>query len=177
MNWNECLNELKVKRKAKDVDLARSALNMSQRWIKTINYIPNNEITAPIIASSIYEALLEICSAILSLNGYKSYSHKCITYFLKEILKEEKSSVIFDRNRRLRNGINYYGINISPERSKNALVEIKKEIEYLSFKYLEDIMELSEETKKNIEISRQEIKNGKTISLEEVEKKITQQQP
>lgn len=35
----------------------------------------------------------------------------------------------------------------------------------------EDRMELSEETKKNIAKSRQEIEEGKTISLEKVRKK------
>lgn len=37
---------------------------------------------------------------------------------------------------------------------------------------LEDSMELSEETKKNIEISRKEIKEGKTISLEKLKKEL-----
>lgn len=37
---------------------------------------------------------------------------------------------------------------------------------------LEDTMELSEETKKDIEQSRKEIAEGKTVSLEEVKKRL-----
>ena len=37
---------------------------------------------------------------------------------------------------------------------------------------LEDTMELSEETKRHIEQSRKEIKEGKTVTLAEVKKKL-----
>lgn len=48
----------------------------------------------------------------------------------------------------------------------------KESYEELIWDLLEDSMELSEETKKNIEQSRKEIEEGKTVTLEEVKKKL-----
>ncbi|MBU2562096.1 MAG: hypothetical protein KKF68_00335 [Nanoarchaeota archaeon] len=47
----------------------------------------------------------------------------------------------------------------------------KESYEDLIWDLIEDRMEFSEETKKNIEQSEKEIKQGKTISLEELKKK------
>lgn len=48
----------------------------------------------------------------------------------------------------------------------------KESYEELIWDLLEDSMELSEETKRSIEQSRKEIEEGKTITLEEVKKKL-----
>jgi len=48
----------------------------------------------------------------------------------------------------------------------------KETYEELIWDLLEDSMELSEETKRDIEISRKEFKKGKFSTLEEVEKKL-----
>ncbi len=52
----------------------------------------------------------------------------------------------------------------------------KESYENIIWDLLEDRMELSEETKKNIAKSGQEIKEGKTISLEEIKKKRLKRQ-
>lgn len=48
----------------------------------------------------------------------------------------------------------------------------KESYERVIWDLIEDSMELSEETKKNIAQSEREIKEGKTVSLEEVKKKL-----
>ena len=45
-------------------------------------------------------------------------------YFIEEILNEPKLSAKFDRYRKIRNGINYYGDDVSEETVKEALIEI-----------------------------------------------------
>ena len=55
---------------------------------------------------------------------------------------------------------------------KNRKIVDKESYEELLWDLLEDTMELSEQTKKNIEQSRKEIMEGKTVSLEEVKKKL-----
>lgn len=47
----------------------------------------------------------------------------------------------------------------------------KESYEDIIWDLLEDRMELSDETKRNIEESRKEIKKGKFITLEEIKKK------
>jgi len=55
---------------------------------------------------------------------------------------------------------------------KNRKQYDKESYEEVLWNLLEDTMELSEETKRNIERSRKEISEGKTISLNEVKKKL-----
>ena len=63
--------------------------------------------------------------------------------------------------------------------SKNLLEELKTRKMYDKESYedviwdlLEDTTELSEKTKKQIEISKEDFKKGKILTLEEVEKKL-----
>jgi hypothetical protein len=66
------------------------------------------------------------------MKGYKFHNHESITCFLKDILDESEISLKFDRYRKLRNGINYYGDDIEPETVKEALrdvPEIMKKLE------------------------------------------------
>ena len=63
--------------------------------------------------------------------------------------------------------------------SKNLLEKLqlmkmhnKESYEEIIWDLIEDRMELSEETKKNIAISEKQIKEGKTISLEELKRKF-----
>lgn len=56
-------------------------------------------------------------------------------------------------------------------RLKIMKIHEKESYEDLIWDLIEDRMELSEETKKNISISEKQIKEGKTISLEELKTK------
>ena len=56
------------------------------------------------------------------------------------------------------------------ERLKIMKLHEKESYENILWDLIEDCMELSEETKKNITISEKQIKEGKTISLEELKR-------
>ena len=55
--------------------------------------------------------------------------HESISYFLRDILKEQSISMRFDRYRKLRNGINYYGEDVDIETVKEAIIEIPQLIQ------------------------------------------------
>jgi hypothetical protein len=57
------------------------------------------------------------------------------------------------------------------EKLKKRKMSEKESYEDIIWDLLEDTMELSEETKKDIEESRKQFKEGKTISLEDIKKK------
>ena len=90
-----------------------------------------NEYNYNSILRELYESLRQYCEAIGYKNGYKFLSHEVITYFIKEILKEEEISVKFDRYRQLRNGINYYGKSVAKETVEKAKKEIPEIIKKL----------------------------------------------
>jgi hypothetical protein len=63
--------------------------------------------------------------------------------------------------------------------SKNLLEKLqlmkmhsKESYEEIIWDLIEDRMELSDETRENINISERQIKEGKTISLQEIKKKL-----
>ena len=141
MDWGECLESGKVKRAFKDRGLIRSYTDMSNRFIEGVKMMKLNERSAPIILSNLYDALLSICEALLSLNGLKSYNHECITSFLKKVLNEYKIAEIFDRYRKIRNMIKYYGRTVSVETTETAMKEINNTIRYLKDKYLKDFLQ------------------------------------
>lgn len=131
MLWEECLRREIARKSTKDKELANSLLKMSERRISFIEKINIDDLNAPIILTECYEALREVCEAILAVKGYKVYSHECITSFLKEILKEEILAEEFDRYRRIRNLINYYGISIAKEEAVKGFEEIRQLINKL----------------------------------------------
>ena len=58
------------------------------------------------------------------------------------------------------------------ERLKQKKIYDKESYEEIIWDLMEDSMELSKETKRDIEQSRREIAEGKTVTLEEIKKKL-----
>jgi predicted transcriptional regulator len=58
------------------------------------------------------------------------------------------------------------------EELKNRKMYNKESYEDIIWELLEDTLELSEETKKHIAQSKKEISEGKTVTLEQIEKEL-----
>src|SRR3989338_3132844 len=124
MNFENSLIEGKVKKVVPNKIRAISLFKSSMQAIETAKIIQLNPNTLKSILRELYEGLREYCEAIGYLKGYKFMDHESITYFLRDVLKEQPISAKFDRYRRLRNGINYYGEDVHIETVKEALIEI-----------------------------------------------------
>lgn len=135
MRFEECLKQGFAKETKIDKIRAKSLIKSSKESIETAKNIPIKESSLKSIFREFYEGLRQYCEAIGYLKGYKFSSHEAITFFLKDILKEEIISNKFDRYRKLRNGINYYGDSISEESVKDAAIDIPKIINILT-KYI-----------------------------------------
>jgi len=131
INFETCIKEEKVKQVPRDYLRAKSVIKSSEQAITTARLIPLIENSAKTIFRELYESLREYCEAVGYLKGYKFLDHLSITCFLKDILKEDIISSKFDRYRKLRIGINYYGDNVNIETVKAALIEIPKLINQL----------------------------------------------
>tara|TARA_Y100000310_G_C20362876_1_gene659809 strand:+ start:323 stop:505 length:183 start_codon:yes stop_codon:yes gene_type:complete len=57
---------------------------------------------------------------------------------------------------------------VTLEQIHREIIGIKRDIKGLKDCFHEDVLELSEETKKDIEESRQQIKEGKFVALEDI---------
>ncbi len=138
MSWEDCLEEGLVRKASPDKELAKSLVKMSENRINFIKSVSTDVTNAPILLAECYEALREICEATIALKGFKVYSHQCITYFLKDILSESNIAEIFDKFRKIRNSINYYGRTITVDESKNGIEEILEIIDKLK-KHITDV--------------------------------------
>ena len=131
MNFENSLADGKAKKVMPNKIRASSIFKSSIQAIETAKIIQVNENTLKSIFRELYEGLREYCEAIGYLRGYKFLDHESIGYFLREVIKEQSASNKFDRYRKLRNGINYYGEDIDIETVKEAIIEIPKLIKEL----------------------------------------------
>ncbi len=124
MNFKNSLKEGKVKKILVDNIRSRSLIKSSKQAIETAKEISIKESSLKTIFRELYEGLREYCEALGFSKGYKFLEHWPITYFLKDVLDEKLISIKFDRYRKLRNKINYYGKDINIETVKEAIKEI-----------------------------------------------------
>jgi len=131
MNFNNGMTQGYIKKIYPDKIKAKSLIKSSKQALYSARKIVLETDTLKTILRELYEGLRQYCEAIGYEHGYKFLSHESITYFINEILKDNKTAVKFDRYRKIRNAINYYGNDISEETTREALVEIPKLIEIL----------------------------------------------
>lgn len=131
MNFENSLKEGKAKIVVANKIRASSLFNSSNYAIETAKGISLGVGSSKTILRELYEGLREYCEGIGYLRGYKFLDHESIGYFLRDILKEQKIFNRFDRYRKLRNGINYYGEDIDLETVKEAMLEIPRLVKEL----------------------------------------------
>jgi hypothetical protein len=137
MNFEDFIKTKKARISSKNINLAKSLLKNSIKDLKFLETLEINENSSRKIMVNYYEILRSILESITSLQGYKVYEHEAFTYYLKKI-NENNLSIKFDRLRKIRNSINYYGEDISIEETREIKGEIKKIIEHLIKKYLSE---------------------------------------
>lgn len=123
MKFEDFIKNRQVKNAIKDVQLAKSLLSTAEQDLKFFKTLPINNISARKIVSNYYDILRSTLEALASLEGYKVYSHEAFTYYLKENVEGDTSRK-FERLRKIRNSINYYGKEISAEEAKELVNEI-----------------------------------------------------
>ena len=123
MKFEDFIKNRQIKNTIKDMQLAKSLLSTAEQDLKFFKTLPINNISARKIVSNYYDILRSTLEALASLEGYKVYSHEAFTYYLKENVEGDTSRK-FERLRKIRNSINYYGKEISAEEAKELVNEI-----------------------------------------------------
>jgi len=134
MNFENLIRNGIVKKVPKDAIRAKSLIKSAEQALGTAKDIPIEEDKLKTIFRELYESLRQYCEALGYLKGYKFLNHESIAVFLDEILNEKEISIKFDRYRKLRNGINYYGDVIEITTVKGTLKEIPLIIDKLKRK-------------------------------------------
>lgn len=134
MDWKECFNKKLIKNISEDRDLVISLRKNSDNKSFSASKLNLSEITASSVIILHYDSLRELLEALALSKGYKIYGHECFSAFLSEIIKEEDLAERFDKVRKLRNSINYYGKSLSINDANDIIQELKylkKEIKAL----------------------------------------------
>lgn len=117
------LNNNLAKKASTDKGEAEALINKAEGRLEfSIKARELNENTAPYIFEDIYECLREAAQSLMSLEGYKPYSHEALISFLKEFFDfPESYTASFNRYRILRNKTVYRGEKVSAEICKQSL--------------------------------------------------------
>ena len=123
-SFENYLKQGKVKRKTPDSEEAKSLLRKAKLRLKYTVLKEINEETASFVLEDAYEAVRESAQALMSIKGFKPYSHEATISFIKAYYAREFwSSEIhdFDRFRQLRNDAVYKAVQISVQNAIDAL--------------------------------------------------------
>jgi uncharacterized protein (UPF0332 family) len=102
-------------------------ISLLKKAVARIAYVTKQEIdedNAIFIFEDIYECMREAVQALMSLKGYKPYSHEATVAFLSKFYHDnfnENEIRAFDRFREMRNDIVYSSRYISEDEAKEAL--------------------------------------------------------
>ncbi|MCF7866887.1 hypothetical protein K9L67_06125 [Candidatus Woesearchaeota archaeon] len=127
MDFKECKKQNIVKEVSIDKNKIQSIKNIAKQKMISADYLPKEHSIAKI--TLLYDALRELLEANALERGYKIYKHECYTAFLKEILKKSRQGDEFDKLRKIRNGINYYGQEVNTEEAQQIITNLKELIE------------------------------------------------
>jgi hypothetical protein len=132
VKFERYITEQKVKIGTPDPQRARALVQMSEDLLRTAKTIttPNASL------STAYSALRQLLEAICLREGMRVYSHEAYVAY-PEHIGEPSWAAQFDRFRKLRNGIEYYGTPVSAQTANEAIIEIAALCTHLKKKYLQ----------------------------------------
>ena len=123
MDFKECLDKKIIKNVKVDKNLIVSARKIAKLKIESAEFLPEHLFIGKI--TLLYDALREYLECIALEMGYKIYNHECYSAFLIEVLNMSIEAKLFDKLRKVRNGINYYGREVSMEEADYLILNLK----------------------------------------------------
>ncbi|MBU2637565.1 MAG: hypothetical protein KJ955_01185 [Nanoarchaeota archaeon] len=114
-----------VREAIKDTALARSLADTADSDLRFISNLQITPDSARKITANYYDILRSLIEAVAVLKGLKIYSHEGFTAFLRDEGRM-KIAEKFDRFRRIRNGIEYFGNTVSIEKARQNEEDMKE---------------------------------------------------
>ena len=124
MDWMECNSRRIVKDVNPDTNLIDSLIESSRNKMVSESKLAMSKVTAASKVSLAYDSLRELLEALALKKGFKVYNHECYAAFLKEVVKNSSRGDDFNRIRKVRNAINYYGKRMTPEEASALISKV-----------------------------------------------------
>ena len=122
MDFETCKNQKLIRDDTPDKAKVSSLLKDANNKFSTANSIELTKNSASSIITLHYDSIREQLAAIASKEGFKINNHECYKAFLHSILKKPKIAIQFDKARRIRNRINYYGSDLQKEKAQEVIL-------------------------------------------------------
>lgn len=142
-DWKKAIEESKVIKISPNLERTKSLIIASSRSLEVIKKIELDKKNGFFILTNYYDAILELMHALLYKKGYKVLDHLSISYYIKDVIGNIEFFYIFDKYRKIRNGILYYGKNIDFETAQQGIKDIKR-----LHLFIENLLSKSRNTKK-----------------------------
>ncbi len=114
-----------VRKQKPDPNLAKATL---REGVERLAFAQNLNAKPKYVLENAYEAMREAADALLYYDGYKSYSHEASILYCKIKGFGEADLRSFDRFRKIRNSIKYYGKDCAEDDAHAAVVLAEKVI-------------------------------------------------
>ena len=126
------LNLGKVKRKTPDPEEAKALFEQSKERMEYTELKEINPKIAKFILQDSYEAAREAVQSLMSVHGFKPYSHEATISFVKEFYTDdfsEEEIYKFDHFRQLRNNSVYKAAKIMEDDARSSILFSRKVIQ------------------------------------------------
>jgi hypothetical protein len=110
---------------------AKSLLKAST---KTLDFAEGNKLGAEnsgVLIGNYYESLIEILHSHAYQNGFKILDHISFVNYIKEKMNNNNYANLFDKYRKIRNNIIYYGKEIDVDTAQQGIKDIKELINHI----------------------------------------------
>lgn len=137
MKFEDFIRRRLAVKKKPDNNMAKALMKLAEIRLNDVEKLT----TATLKVESYYEIIKELTTALMSLKGYKPYSHECFVYFLEEYYESfDKSEVkLIDQMRVIRNDIVYRGVFVEDDYLERNLGKIILVIKKLKERVNEDL--------------------------------------
>ena len=119
------LNVGYVKKKTPDSEEAKALLEKAKNRLEYTKSREVNDKTSQFVLEDSYESIRESAQALMSIKGFKPYSHEATIAFIKELYSSdfnEEEVYKFDRFRQLRNDSVYKAKPVINEDAKSSVL-------------------------------------------------------
>ncbi|MBW2976932.1 HEPN domain-containing protein [Candidatus Woesearchaeota archaeon] len=122
----------KVKRKTPDYEEAKALFEQSKERMDYTKLKDISQKTAKFVLQDSYEAVREAAQSLMSIHGFKPYSHEATISFIKKFYSadfSEEEIHKFDHFRQIRNNSVYKAAKVMEEDAKSSIFFAKKFIQ------------------------------------------------
>ncbi len=130
-SWDDCILSNSSVKISPDKGKAKSLIDTARGRIKFLEMSKLEEENINYIFEGYYSSIVELIHSIVLLKSYKVSNHICLGFFLKDIMKKERLSRLFDDCRYKRNSLVYYGRKMDLDTAKESISKSKELVKEL----------------------------------------------